>query len=214
MQSEAYSDLVQSIEILRGGLIDFPEKEVTPHSDTYSKGELLRCQSFVVFSHAEMQVYWETIARKILSEAENLWKNESIIGCVIGTLIAFRSPEKAVVPNNPKEPNDSENFDKIIAKAIKNHRNFIENNNGIKRSNISTLLTPIGIFSDYLEENMLIQLDQTGKRRGDIVHKASKVSLQNIRDPFLDEMKEIDDLVKEIGKFDSMLIDRNLVSVK
>jgi hypothetical protein len=60
---------------------------------------------------------------------------------------------------------------------------------------------------------MLIQMDQTGKKRGEIVHKSSKISLRTIRDPFSDEMKDIDDLVNEIAVFDAKLESLGLLTI-
>ena len=56
-------------------------------------------------------------------------------------------------------------------------------------------------------------LTNIGSRRGDFVHKQSKVSLPKIRDPFSDEKKDIDDLIAELGRFDAKLESLDLLSV-
>jgi hypothetical protein len=209
MSSVEYNRLTQSIADLKADLMNFPPSPTI----LYSNSELLKCQAFVVFSHAEMQVYWEAIARRILQEAERRWKTETQIDRVIATLVAFRRPERVSIPKDPLNPHDGGNFGKIVDEAIKAHSEVIGENNGIKRSNIADLLIPIGVLPGDFVEVMLIQLDQTGKKRGDLVHKSSKVSARTIRDPFADEMKDIDDLVTEIGVFDTKLEALGLLSV-
>lgn len=201
MPSVEYKTLVQSIADLNADLLNFPPSPTQP----YSNGDLLKCQAFVIFSHAEMQVYWEAVARRILQEAEKRWKTNSTVDRVIGMLVAFRRPERITVPTNPVNPHDTSKFEWIVEEAIKAHNKVINDNNGIKRTNIANLLIPLGLLPGDFVEAMLIQLDQTGKKRGDMVHKSSKVSLRNIRDPFTDEMKDIDNLVIEIGCFDTKL---------
>ena len=209
MPSKEFGTLELSIVDLKSGLMDFAPSTTEP----YSKNDLLKCQAFVVFAHAEMQVYWESIARRILQEAEGRWKNGSSIDRVIATLIAFRRPERASVPNDPFRPHDGGNLGKIIEEAIKSHTAAIADNNGIKRSNIAELLMPLGLLPGDFVEKLLIQLDQAGIRRGAMVHKSSKVSLPNIRDPFADEMADIDDLISEIRVFDNQIASLGLLSV-
>lgn len=201
MSSPEYQTLFQSIADLRAELMNFPSSPTVP----YSNENLLKCQAFVVFSHAEMQVYWESVARRILTSAEQRWRANSTIDRVIGTLVSFRRPEKVSVPIDPFTPHDAGNFSWIVEEATKAHSAAIGNNNGIKRSNIANLLIPLGVLPGDFVEALLIQLDQTGKKRGDIVHKSSKVSLRQVRDPFADEMKDIDTLIVEIESFDNKL---------
>ncbi|UVO49650.1 hypothetical protein M0208_03670 [Sphingomonas sp. SUN019] len=188
--------------------MDFSPSPTVP----YSNASLLKCQAFVVFSHAEMQSYWEAVTRRILSEAEDRWKNSCVVDRVLAALVAFRQPERVSVPLDPLAPHSGGNFEKIVEQAIKTQANVVGENNGIKRKNIADLLVPLGVFPGDLIETMLIQLDRTGKARGDMVHKSSKVSLRTIRDPFADEMKDIEELIAEIEKFDCRLESLNLLS--
>lgn len=201
MPSIEYQALVRAVTELEQELIDFPPSAVDP----YPKAHLLRCQAFVVFSHAEMQVYWEAVAKRIVAEAEARWKSSTSADRVIATLVAFRRPERAIVPNDPYDPPTGGNFSSIVEEAIRAQRQVIEKNNGIKRKNLSELLIPLGVLPLDFAETLLIQLDQTGKRRGNIVHKSGNVSLKTIRDPFAEELKDIKDLISAIGEFDAKL---------
>ncbi|MGV9009215.1 hypothetical protein [Brevundimonas sp.] len=181
-------------------------------TDPYPKSDLLKCQAFVVFCHAEIQVYWESIAKKVLKEAENRWKAAATIDRVLAALVAFRCPDKASIPSDPLRPHDGGNLSWLFTKAIAAQYDVIGGNNGIKRYNISELLLPLGILPEDITETLLIQLDQTGAKRGTLVHKSSEVSLRTIRDPFTDEMADIDLLVVELGLFDAHIESIGLIS--
>lgn len=208
MSSKKYSELESAVDLLKKNLMNFAKSPVEPYLDA----DLLKCQAFIVFSHAEIQVYLEAVARRILQEAEVRWSTTKTADRVITTLMAFRHPEGISVPNNPINPHENGNFEKILVKAIASHRKIIRKNNGIKRTNISQMLLPLGLLPNDFIEAMLIQLDKTGKIRGDMVHKASSVSLKTIRDPFSDEMKDIDNLIEEIGIFDDALEKSRILS--
>lgn len=209
MASVEYQTLTQSVADLKADLMDFAPSPTEPHSNA----NLLKCQAFVVFCHAEIQVYWEAVAKRILREAEARWNSSQDVGRVVGTLVAFRRPDKVFVPrDNRKAPNGGK-FEWIVGEAVKAQTEVINENNGIKRSNVAELLLPLGVFLPELTETMLIQLDQTGTKRGNMVHKSSKVSLRTIRDPHADEMKDIDDLISEMGIFDDRLEALGLLSV-
>lgn len=201
MPSNEYNTLLDAINELKADLMDFSQNPI----DSYSDKDILKCQAFVVFSHAEMQVYWESIARRILSEAQKRWETEKTMDRVIGTLLAFRRPNSVAIPLDPTLPSKSGNIEEIVGDSIRNHSDIINKNNGIKRANISEMFIPLGILPSDFSEQMLIQLDQTGKKRGDIVHKARKNSIRTIRDPFSDEMKDIYYLLDEINNFDKKL---------
>ena len=209
MPSAEYHALECAVADLKSGLMDFAPSPIEPYTDS----DLLKCQAFVIFSHAEMQVYWESVARRILSEAEKRWNSNSAVDRVIATLIAFRRPDNVSIPENPGAPHAGGSFKILVEKAIKTQNDVVSANNGIKRANLSELLIPLGVLPENFDETLLILSDQTGKRRGDMVHKSTKVSLRNIRDPFADEMNDIDQLLVEISKFDTLLETLGLLAV-
>jgi hypothetical protein len=209
MSSPEFHILDTSLSVLKTDLMGF-----APNSNgTYSKTELLMCQAFVVFSHAEIQVYWESVARRILTEAVRRWQANKEVGRVIATLMTFRHPEGITIPKDITGTNTNGSFNSIIEKAIKKQKEIIDKNSGIKRSNLADMLLPLGVFTSDFVEALLIQLDQIGAKRGDMVHKASSVSLRTIRDPHRDELKDIENLVSDIRTFDAKLEALGLLSV-
>lgn len=206
--SKEYDSLNNAVSDLSASLLDFAPSPIEPYSDP----QLLKCQAFVVFCHAEFQVYFETVAKRVMREAELRWRGFNAIDRVIAALLAFRSPADVHVPNDPIRPTQLAQLENLIRMAIASHLKVINENNGVKRYNISELFVPLGVVSDDLDEQLLLQLDQTGRKRGDMVHKSSKVSLRTIRDPFTEELPEITQLLAEIKKFDLLLERRGLLS--
>jgi len=208
MNTPEYADLSAAIRELEQNLLGFAQKDIEP----YTTEELLKCQAYVVFSHAEIQVYFETIARRILREAESRWTTDRTIDRVIAALCVYRKADRISIPVNPIEPEPSADVEKIVEAAIRKQADVIADNNGIKRANIASLLCPLGVFQWDLNEAFLIQSDQTGKKRGELVHKSSRVALRMIRDPFFDEKGDIDNLLIEIALIDQKLQDIGLLS--
>ncbi|GCE81612.1 HEPN domain-containing protein [Komagataeibacter oboediens] len=203
MATTELSALKSAINHLKDGLMNFNSKE----DGSYTKEELLKCQAFVVFSHAEVEVYLEKVSRKIMNCARKDWMDHSIYGRVTSALVAFRRQENVSVPEDPKICNKNNDINKIIEYSFKYQEEIISKNNGIKRSNLAQMIFPLGIFSSDLDESLLISLDNTGSKRGDIVHKGSSVSLRNIRDPFSGELLDIINLINEISVFDQKMIE-------
>ncbi|WP_367349270.1 hypothetical protein [Sphingobium yanoikuyae] len=209
MASIEYRSLKQSVSELEGDLLNFEVKVVEP----YSNEELLKCQAYVVFSHAEIQVYWETVARRILREAEGRWRSDNSIDRVIGSLLAFRRTDKVAIPGDPSKPTPISDIAEMIDYAISKQKKAIDANNGIKSANLANLLCPLGMMKEDFSSTFLVQSDQTGKKRGDLVHKSSSVSMRTIRDPFTDEKGDIDKLLAEIEIVDESLEQMGLLSV-
>jgi len=209
MASIEYRSLKQSVSELEGDLLNFEVKVVEP----YSNEEILKCQAYVVFSHAEIQVYWEKVARRILGEAEGRWRSNSAIDRVIASLLAFRRTDRVAIPDNPSQPSAVSDLAKMIDHAIAKQKEAIEDNNGIKSANLANLLCPLGMMKENFSPTFLLQSDQTGKKRGNIVHKSSSVSMRTIRDPFIDEKGDIDKLLAEIELVDESLEQMGLLSI-
>ncbi|MFT8402336.1 MAG: HEPN domain-containing protein [Gluconobacter potus] len=203
MSTAEFSALESAIDYLKQGLMNFSSRD----DGNYTVEELLKCQAFVVFSHAEIEVYLEKVSRKIMTSAQDAWRSNSIYGRVISALVAFRSQGHSSVPNDPKICNRHNDIEKIIEQTFIAQEEIISKNNGIKRSNLAQMIFPLGVLSRDIDETLLILLDNTGAKRGEIVHKASRVSLGKVRDPFTDELSDIYDLISEISVFDNKIVD-------
>lgn len=207
--SAEHQALRDAISELRLGLMSFEKRD----DGTYTDEELLKCKAFIVFAHAEVEIYLEKVARRILSEARQRWQRASVPDRVIATLLAYRRKELAPLPEDPKHPTGKSDLQKIVDDCFALQGKAIADNNGVKASNLSQILCPLGVLPQDIEEAMLIQLNNTGSRRGDFVHKQSKVSMRRIRDPIADELSDILNLVDELEKFDRNIEAIGLLSI-
>jgi hypothetical protein len=171
----------------------------------YTKKQLLQCRSYITFGHAEIEHYFETVGLRVLDRALDKWNAKGRIDRVIGCLLAFRQKEVVAVPDDITQPKGHQKISTIIHKAAAAHRNIIRTNNGIKPTNFSDIFTPLGVDDSHVASAFMIQLNNIGTSRGLLAHTSGSVSLQNLRDPITVEKVEIDYLLMEIKKFDSIL---------
>lgn len=209
MVSAEFTALREGVDELTEGLMAFEQRD----DGDYTKEELLKCKAFIVFCHAEFEIYFEKVARRILDEAKARWDTEPIPDRVIATLLAYRQKELPPIPDDPAQPLGRSALSAIVEAAVVNQTAAINDNNGIKASNLAKLFCPLGLLETDIESALLIQLNSTGSARGDFVHKPSKVSIRRIRDPIADELAEIKSLMAEIAKFDAHIESIALIGV-
>ena len=198
MPSREYRALRKNTGSLRGQFLNFQKRL----DGRYSVHELTQCRAFITFCHAEVEIYLETVASRIVDAAENHWRRHGRVTNAVAAMLAYRSQKQLALPENPIEQGSKSKFETLVGDAISAQRSAIKGNHGIKPKNLSELYIPIGMSPDQFDEALLIQLKSLGQRRGEHVHQNSQVSLPKVRDPFDDELKDIDFLVDEIQAFD------------
>ena len=55
-----------------------------------------------------------------------------------------------------------------------------------------SFFVPRGLAESDVPEHLLIQPDNFGSRRGELVHQSGSVGLTHIRDPFTDEKHDVE----------------------
>lgn len=209
MSSSEYIELNSAVDDLKAALMGFSQRV----DGDYTKEERLKCLAFVVFAHAEVERYLEKAARRIMREAKDRWEATKVPDRVIATLLAFRRQELTGPPQDIKRPQSKFDLANIVEMSFSLQENAISENHGIKPTNLSNLLCPLGVLADDVGEPLLIQLKNVGSRRGDFVHQQSKVSLPKVRDPFADELQDVDNLIAELAVFDEHLESLGLLYV-
>lgn len=201
MPSREYGTLRKNIENLRDQFLNF-EKRL---DGRYSAYELTQCRAFITFCHAEVEIYLETMAIKVVDAAERHWRRHERVTNAIAAMLVYRASKELTLPDNPAGQGRKSKFKTLVEAAIANQRSSIKGNHGIKPKNLSELYLPIGMPPENFDETLLIQLKSLGERRGDHVHQSSQVSLPKVRDPFDDELQDIEFLVTEIKAFDLLI---------
>ncbi len=145
------------------------EKSVTPLQH-------LKVQSLVLFAHAAMEEYLESLGWGVALAARQMLKDEGAISYVLVALIASKVigdiPEKA----KKKVTQDLvSNMDTFSDEAVTMYRKMIGNNHGVTEGDQKSVLLPIGIDPESFDLALMNDLHAFGGRRGNIEHRFSLI---------------------------------------
>ncbi|WP_013320439.1 HEPN domain-containing protein [Gloeothece verrucosa] len=193
-------------------------------SGLYSERQLVHASSYRVLAHAEIEAYLEDRMKEIALSAVKAWKKNAEIRRTLICLLAFSGMELEAPPDSltPKQTSSKQKhkeklqLDQKIDKALSCFISCVNDNHGIKEKNLLTLLLPIGINCDYLEEFWLTSMNSFGENRGIIAHTSAssykttqpinpKDELDNIKkivygEPGVQGLKDIDELLNALMK--------------
>lgn len=189
MNSLQYDGLVNEVGRLSGELLDAGPRE----RDSYSYSGMLRYRAFVVFSHAELEWYWERVASSIVDAAELRWQQTGKADSVLSAMTGVQSETNA----------------RTVEHSLKKHRNVIQKNNGIKGFHINNMFAPLGVPVEDIDPGVLLEMEKVGDYRGEVVHRS------------YEEVTEFEDvgllqdsvfwLVDAIGRIDERLQEMDLL---
>ncbi|WBF68237.1 hypothetical protein LN040_03800 [Desulfovibrio subterraneus] len=170
----------------------------------YSDRRLDYARAYLVLAHAEVEHYFEDVAKGIAIKYFGEWKSHRKCSSVILSLVAcYKYNWDIQCDSESLKGQSSKKFDDAVFDLIDDaSRQFIgkiQKNNGVKADNIKDLVIPIGIPLDSLDSVWLNDMDAFGSRRGDVVHKASGV--QGAIDPFSEKAK-IESILLKIQDLD------------
>lgn len=167
----------------------------------YTKKESDLIRSYVLLCHAEIESYFEDIAeskvRKALSEWVSIRKKSN---CLL-SVMAFCVEE---INWGKSTNNNKEKVDYRVNKVVSHFLNSLKSNHGIKSVNLCSILLPIGVEYNDLDQAWLNTMDNFGAKRGGFAHTSSTVQAQidltternNINNSILPGISNIDLLVK------------------
>ena len=136
--------------------------------------------AFRLLTHAELEGYFETKAQLALDELDQLVKLGKPITAKFATLIFLYLWKQRHIPawtdragtDSASRKAEERDFKNLAQMASGYGRQFIKDNNGIKENSIYVLSGLMGYFSDELDEILLVELNQYGKKRGDVAHES------------------------------------------
>ncbi len=138
------------------------------------------------------------------------WDNQGKAGRVLLCVIAFSGQEMENTPDTitPLKCNKNVSLDKLkitkkIDIAIRCFKSVIDQNHGIKETNLLKLLLPIGIDSDDLDQVWLLNMNTFGKERGEIAH-SSGIKTKKTPNP-ADELERVKQIIQELEKVDQLI---------
>jgi hypothetical protein len=176
----------------------------------YSERQLALTFAYRVFAHSEIESYLEYRVWDTVQTAKNIWDNQGKAGRVLLCVIAFSGQEMENPPDTitPLKGNKNVSLDKLkITKkvdiVIRCFKSVIDQNHGIKETNLLKLLLPIGIDSDDLDKVWLANMNTFGEERGEIAH-SSGIKTKKTPNP-ADELERVKQIIQELEKVDQLI---------
>lgn len=187
--SEFSDKLIANISNIETHLIkNFLSK--TPGTLTPREQDLSR--SYIVLCHAELESYFEQVAKQLVDISINDWMISKIIRIPIAGLLAYEE----------KQPT-ADKLSTVINRIVVEYKKEIDNtNHGIRRSNIDKLFKKIGINTNEFDSTFISNLETLGIGRGVVAHTSVQVqSVINIQD----NHRLITDILSGINDFESVV---------
>jgi hypothetical protein len=174
--SKEYRLLERRVEELKKTFIeDFINKDTL----SMNKKEVELARAYRVLVHAELEAYFESIAIKLLKKATDKWKkNRKANITIIALLARFKAVDKSKEKskNIDMKINKKESLDTKINRILSDfQKEVINKNHGIKETNITNMLMPLGMEKDDIDSALMSMLDTFGSNRGETAHKSGKV---------------------------------------
>ena len=176
----------------------------------YSERQLALTFAYRVFAHSEIESYLEYRVWDTVQTAKNIWDNQGKAGRVLLCVIAFSGQEMENPPDTitPLKGNKNVSLDKLkitkkIDIVIRCFKSVIDQNHGIKETNLLKLLLPIGIDSDDLDQVWLLNMNTFGKERGEIAH-SSGIKTKKTPNP-ADELERVKQIIQELEKVNQLI---------
>lgn len=156
---------------------------------SYFDRQLALTLAYRVLAHAEIEAYLEDRVWEVIINAKKSWDRTGKPCLPLISLIAFSGqmmdmPPDTLTPAKPSKavPLEKIKLNKKIELAINCFKRVIDQNHGVKETNLLALLLPIGIDSDDLDPALLATMNTFGEQRGVIVH-SSATSYKTIQPP-------------------------------
>jgi len=154
--------------------------------------------AFRLLSHAELEDYYESKARLCLNALDSKFQDNqdnTFAFAALKYLYLWKNRKSLEIPDLTADFGSTSNrsYSKTLAQdALGFGRQFIEKNNGIKEESMLVLSALIGLFPDEICPELILELNQYGRRRGGVAHK----SWTNNTRTFFSAMIERDKLIK------------------
>jgi len=147
----------------------------------YSDRQQDRARGYRLLVHAEIESYLEDVSRETVTQAVRDWKsNKKPTIVIISFLASYHSSwnvleeikNEEIIQIAKSRKNGKDSVEEVIDLAQKQFTQKLKDNNGVKDKNFKTLILPLGVEINSLDQTWLTNLDGFGTKRGEIAHKA------------------------------------------
>lgn len=203
--STRFRELRKRLRALRRHLLP---RRFSP-TGAYDDRVLDRARGYRLLVHAEIEAFIEDIAKNALISQAKAWKNGRKATQLIVSLLASyhsgfpgKENDPATLPVTSR-PVLKERVDEAVEKATVQYLNKLTDNHGVRLDNLRRLLLPVGVDLDMLDQTWLTNIDEFGKRRGELAHKT--VGAQQAIDPQT-EYLEVQALLVGLKNLDEIIV--------
>ena len=201
MQSEHFISLSENLDEIETTFLSIDNRL----DGLYDLQELTMARAYGLLAHAEIEYYFENVAREIVLKSYKKWISDKKSSHVLMSIAAFLNV-KEQIPENVSDEKINKNEEGLIENrlkdCVKKYMSIIDHNHGIKEMNLLKILLPIGIHLNDIDHTFLISADSFGHYRGELAHNSIKT--KSLTDPFA-KKKEVDNLLTEIRKLDDKM---------
>lgn len=196
--SRRYHTLTSRIRSLENTLL--PPVKITGN---YTKKESDLIRSYVLLVHAEIESYFEDIAKDKAQKSLSKWMSGRKKSNCLLAIMAFCSSE---INWEKVSREDKTKFDFRINRVVRHYIDRLDKNNGVKAKDIRNILLPVGVEEHEIDDTWLNTMDSFGAKRGEIAHNTIRVQTQidlvtqknNVNHNILPEIQRLDTLLKAI----------------
>lgn len=201
--SDRFKEMRVRLRELRRHLLP---SEFSPTGD-YTDRQLDRARGYRLLVHAEIESYLEDVAKEITTSAIRRWKHDRHPSALlIAFLASFHSSwntnsdasNEEIIQLAKSRVNSKDAIGDVIDLAQKQFIQIVKDNHGVKEKNFKSLILPIGIDMNCIDNTWMTNLDNFGRLRGEIAHNTKRIASQiNPLDEF-NRVKELEVGLKEL----------------
>lgn len=194
--SRRYIQLKSRLRELRTNLLSFlPEPPVS--KTLYNDQELDSTRAYIVLAHAEIEAFCEDIVRRKAKTAKGAFDRGRGVTPVLRKIVSYYVGKNLRPWSDVQTPSPD-----IVERASQSHLSTIQQNHGIRPSNLEKLLYPIGVVETRMDTTWLAMMDSFGTKRGGVAH--STVRAVTSPDP-LTELTTVEHLLHGLLRLDRLL---------
>lgn len=135
--------------------------------------------AYRVFFNAEMENYFEVLARAIAKHAEDEWKIKGKTSRAFSALCS-RNNGSIAMPQEISGIKSTSFLDRKFDKELQIIRKSINDNNGAKSHNILQMFVPLGVNESAIDPILLSECDTLGSGRGLLAHQTGGAAVHLI----------------------------------
>ena len=201
--SARFVDLRQRLTALRKHMLP---ATFSP-TGSYTERQIDRTKGYRLLVHAEIEAYLEDITMDAAKTAFIEWSNTKKAADLLFCLMASYHHGFEIDDEGPLFPKESRHKIKeavkdVVQVAFLQYKKVHDDNNGLKEKNLVRLVVPIGVRIDELDPTWIVNLNEFGKRRGDIAHKSIKA--HQAIDPS-SELNDVNNLIVGLEALDGII---------